>query len=152
MQIMQVKKYIYVINSVPPASSILWWPCIGKPAKFHLEALVWSWDLGFGTTRTLNPHMVFMWFPHGFHVVSKWFAHGLHMACTCPPHGFHVVSTWAPHGFHVVSTWAPHGFHVVSTWFPSYPSNPSHPLHPSIHPRTLIGIWTKQILAGCIWV
>ena len=178
MQIMQVKKYIYVINSVPPASGILWWPCIGKPAKFHLEALVWSWDLGSGTTRTLNPHMVFMWFPHGFHVVCTcphmvfmWFAHGLNMSLTwfscgfhmealvwswdlgfgttstLPPHmifmwfpyGLCLFRTWFAHGLHMDCTWFADGLHIVCTWF-------AH-CNPSIHPRTLIGTWTKQILA-----
>ena len=82
-------KYIFVTNNVSPATGILWWPCLG----IHLEALVWSSDLGFGTTRTLPPHMIFMWFPYGLCMVRTWFAHGLHMVCTWIAHGLQMDCT-----------------------------------------------------------
>ena len=59
-----------------------------------------------------------------------WFSctHGLHMDCTQFAHVPHMVVMWFPYDFH--------------------PTHPIHHIHcnPSIHPKILIGIWTKQIL------
>ena len=75
-------KYIFVTNNISPATGILWWPCLGV----HLEALVWSWDFGFGTTRTLPSY--------DFHV---------HMVCTWIAHNLHMSPTWLSCGFHMIS-------------------------------------------------